>query len=285
MGGYRLYTEFNDEVERDIKKFAPAIVYKYRNWKDKFHKRVLTHREAWFAHPFTLNDSHDIRRPLSINPQGYNSPSMLAKLWQQGKLLHPLMDDVSLAKEVNLRWRQIQMNPIGYFERHMHQMYNDYSFYAKMGIFSTSRNGLSRKLWTSEEYSDDEKGYCIGFNTLELAREFQYYMGKVVYTNQMLEVFVTQGFTDEHSRNEVMMKYPKWSHEEEYRFITFDIQNENRIRCFPKSAVSEILIGRKADFKSEREIIGNTRRIYGSNVPIYKMMDIGGILNRELLSV
>jgi len=42
------------------RKSAPAILYKYRDWNTKHHRRVLAHNEIYFASPQTLNDPFDI---------------------------------------------------------------------------------------------------------------------------------------------------------------------------------------------------------------------------------
>jgi hypothetical protein len=50
-----IYSSF-DDVEEEIKDQTPRIIYKYRDWNNQFHQKILTEREVWFAHPHTLND-------------------------------------------------------------------------------------------------------------------------------------------------------------------------------------------------------------------------------------
>lgn len=42
-------------------KDMPSILYKYRNWKDDYHKGLLTHNEIYFASPKDFNDPYDCR--------------------------------------------------------------------------------------------------------------------------------------------------------------------------------------------------------------------------------
>ena len=39
----------------------PAILYKYRDWKNEFHKGLLTHNEIYFSSPKDFNDPYDCR--------------------------------------------------------------------------------------------------------------------------------------------------------------------------------------------------------------------------------
>lgn len=275
------------EVEEEISKYAPTVIYKYRTWTNDFHKRLLTHQEAWFAHPFTLNDPHDIRRPYLLNVDGYNTAAMLQKLWENGRRANPHLDYFELAPQVAERWEQIQANPKAYFQKNIEELYNDEEFHNRYGVFSTGSNGLSIRMWNSKDYSDCNKGYCIGFNTVKLAKGIQCFIGKVTYTDDEIEYKILDDLSDEQTAEEVLMKYPKWSHEEEFRFLTFNVQNEERTRKFPIQAVAEVIIGYNASPATEKEIIEQTRKIYGSEVPIYKaVLDAKGLgLERRMLDV
>ncbi len=54
------YDKF-EEVEKDIIEKAPPIIYKYRNWKDDYHKNLLIKKELFMAPPSWLNDPFDCR--------------------------------------------------------------------------------------------------------------------------------------------------------------------------------------------------------------------------------
>lgn len=49
--------ERNSEV--DIRSHQPSVLYKYRNWEDDYHRRILTHNELYFASPDQFNDPFD----------------------------------------------------------------------------------------------------------------------------------------------------------------------------------------------------------------------------------
>ncbi len=269
MCAHRIYTDFN-QVEKEIREKAPKSIYKYRTWTNDFHKRFLTHREAWFAHPFTLNDPQDIRRPYEIDITGHNSEEMFNKLYYASLMQFPYIGLLERAQEIGFRWQKIQKNPKDYFRKNIETLYNDYEFYARIGVFSTCNNGLSFEMWESEEYSNTHKGYCMGFNTVELARSIQCLISKVVYSDEEFVVNAFEGFTDRHMMDDALTKYTKWQHEDEFRFIMHGIQNENRTRIFSEISVDEILIGKDATNETLEEIISATRNTYGNRVQIFK---------------
>jgi len=267
----KVYKKFS-EVEQQIKDTYPQLVYKYRTWKDDNHKRLLTKQEAWFAHPFSLNDTNDIRRPIKINIEDFNSAQLIDKIWEAGRALNKDFTEEELAREVGYRSQQIKRDPSKYFKQNFDSLYNNRELYNSFGVFSTSQNGLSEEMWSSEEYSDNNKGYCVGFNTLELVRVFPYFIGEVLYNEDDLELKISDAYNNRLYKLEVLSKYPKWSFEQEIRLMTFDIRNELRIRHFPVKAVSEILIGKDASIDTEQEILYYSRKIYGEKIPIFKVV-------------
>src|SRR5258706_15682633 len=44
----------------------PDVVYKYRDWKNDFHKRVLLNHELFLSSPKNFNDPFDCKIPLAF---------------------------------------------------------------------------------------------------------------------------------------------------------------------------------------------------------------------------
>lgn len=42
----------------------PAILYKYRDWNNPYHKNILIKREIWFSHVDDLNDPNELRQSI-----------------------------------------------------------------------------------------------------------------------------------------------------------------------------------------------------------------------------
>jgi hypothetical protein len=54
----------NIELSDFSKLELPAKIYKYRKWTDPLHKRILTHREVYFASPESFVDKNDCKIPI-----------------------------------------------------------------------------------------------------------------------------------------------------------------------------------------------------------------------------
>lgn len=39
----------------------PEVVYKYRDWNNNFHKKIITNREVFFAAPTSFEDPLDCK--------------------------------------------------------------------------------------------------------------------------------------------------------------------------------------------------------------------------------
>ena len=63
--------EFNTWEDREI----PKTIYKYRNWDNKYHRRLITNLELYFPKPQELNDPFDSQRNFDweelLNPDKY----------------------------------------------------------------------------------------------------------------------------------------------------------------------------------------------------------------------
>src|ERR1043166_3031890 len=47
------------EVDTNFDLHFPAILYKYRDWSNDFHKRLITHNELFLPSPLKFNDPFD----------------------------------------------------------------------------------------------------------------------------------------------------------------------------------------------------------------------------------
>lgn len=283
MGFNRVYENFV-EIEDEVRKSVPPLVYKYRSWESSEHKSLLVDKTSWFAHPFTLNDKQDLRHSYKINIKGYNSIEFYEKLKRLFRINHPDISERELRFYTDRKWIEIQNDPIEYFHKNRETQLNDYDFYKLFGVFSTSINGLSYKVW--EEYGDNHKGYCLGFNTVELARLMYCKFGKIAYSDDQMEVNLIDGFTVENQMKEEMLKTTKWDYEEEFRFLTLNIQDENRIKNFTTESVVEIILGYNISQKNEEEIIKIVKEKYNSTIPIYKTIptSISGKLEKKYIA-
>jgi hypothetical protein len=100
------------EIEDDIRANAPQVVFKYRTWKDAYHRNLLIRRELWFAHPFDLNDPIDLRPETVWDSSELKNPLFLEKLYDSVHEVHPgLNTDRERRAVAENQWEILKSDP------------------------------------------------------------------------------------------------------------------------------------------------------------------------------
>ena len=99
-----------EEVENQIAESIPGIIYKYRNWEDKLHKKIITDTELWFAHPHTLNDPYDVRPPYNFIVGDLDLNLIKIKIKEAGRAIEQDLTEGQLEMEVEKRIQSIRSN-------------------------------------------------------------------------------------------------------------------------------------------------------------------------------
>jgi len=269
-----------DEIEEDIKQNAPSTIYKFRSWSDLYHQRLLTHRQIWFAHPFTLNDPLDVRPDIAINLAEVQSPAFFAKLLASVNFKHPwLNNDRDRNVVAENHWQHLKLHPDEVLANRREYLATEKNF-DPYGIFSTGINPLSQKLW--REYADNYNGYCIGFNTLALWRQLNCHYGPVYYSDTPLPYsFLNQTF--EENKKALFTKKTIWQEEEEFRFLTAGIGGHSkRLHIFTADTVWKFFLGGNLSPQNEAEIMDLIINDYPANIPIFKVSVLpSGVLQQQ----
>ncbi len=274
----RVYDQF-EEVEQDVTVNAPPVVYKYRTWKNDFHKDVLMKQLLWFPHPFDLEDTLDLRPETIFIEAEFHDVRYYQKILSLIPRAYPELQTKSHQEiAANNQWTRIKENPKIIYQ-HLHEFQADRGNYDNYGVFSTCMNGLSEEMWNSE-YGDYNKGYCIGFKTVWLCDQLDSGFGFVNYDNKPhIHSFL------ESSDDDVDVFYLKkdvYRYEDEFRFSTVLLEiEESRSKYFTTDIVAEILLGYDMSTEDEREILKIIVDHYPTNLPIYKVEKIkSGALNK-----
>jgi hypothetical protein len=246
------YKDFG-EVAEEIREGTHPIVYKFRTWEDNYHKRIITNREAWFAHPHSLNDPYDVRPPYNFVIGDIDWDKARYKIRQAGKIFEPDLTDQELESEVELRIEDIQTDPVAYFQRTRGEYILDKSNYDRIGVFSCCTSSENEPMWAY--YGNNHYGFAVGFNTVELSRALQCTVGYVNYDDTPVNYYIL-GDNRGLMENEIFQKATHWKAEEELRFITAGIGLiRERASEFPVQAVSEIVFGLNTSQQAQEEIM------------------------------
>lgn len=250
---FKMYFDF-EEVAAEIEANTPPVVYKYRNWQDPFHKKIITQREVWFAHPHTLNDPYDVRPPYNFIAENIDWADARAKIKSAGRYFEPRMAEEDLDHEVDIRLEQMQADPVAYFQQNRGEHILEKEFYDPIGVFSCCMGFENEPMWA--HYGNSHCGFAVGFRTVELSRALQCTVGYVNYNDKPVDYHI-MGDNAGIMENELFQKSTKWSIEQELRFITSGIglYRQRQVR-FPVQAVTEIVFGLNTSDEVQAEIIG-----------------------------
>jgi len=256
------------QVESNIIDADLQSVYKYRDWQNDFHKRIITHKEVWFAHPHKLNDPFDMRAPLQFDFSQVNWNTVRDKIKDAGRYQEPNLSEEELEVQVESRYREMMSNPDAYFRKNRSSYIAEEAHYNRLGLFSCCKTAENESMWA--HYGNNHTGFAIGFNTVELLRSLNCTIGVVVYDDTPI-TYYPMAPTDDIDMKEMFQKSTKWAAEEEVRFITSGIGiYKKRDDIFSNSAVKEIVFGINTSEKHQDEI-REAASITIPNIPFYKL--------------
>jgi hypothetical protein len=263
--------DISTKEENFIKEDFPPTLYKYRDWKNEFHKSILTDNKIWFAHPKELNDPHDIRVPYYFDYEEVNHPLFFVNL-KKLAVKHnwfPLLSSSSneFAAACENKFEIIKSDPQRYFSDSYDGLRNG-KIYDRVGVFSLTKNPLNQLMWA--HYGCNNSGFCVGFDTIEIYKSLdQTIFGNVNYDDKpVLHSFIENTFEDTfllHFRKAAM-----WFYEEEVRFITLDIeQASDRAKIVSKEVIKEVFVGMNISDSHLDEITKILKNQYDYSVKLF----------------
>ncbi|MCA6368464.1 MAG: DUF2971 domain-containing protein [Cytophagales bacterium] len=248
----------------------PDIIYKYRNWTDKYHKRILTHREVYLASPKDLNDPFDCRITpnfdLLDNDDKIKDYIKVIGDRNRGKLAASGQKPEDFQEELFDRLKnnrqEEQKNWDGQTYRGQDERY---------GIFSLSGRWNSILMWG--HYSASHSGFCVGFHEKKMADSGQFGRGGLInYGPNFPQIHPSEDYTPERGFTETFSKAQDWSYEQEYRLFKFlKSPKESRLIVVDSSFFAEIILGLNFPEGSLPEMFEISDAL---KIPIYKIVKV-----------
>lgn len=236
----------------------PSTLYKYINWDNKYHKKIITHGEIFFADFSKLNDPNEGNILLSFG--NYSDEEIIMLYEKHLKSQHPHLKKErkrlkKLARSEFYKHRKVRENK---------QLQMDITYdhlIEHFGIFSLSSLSTSNPMWA--HYSNNHQGLCIGLNTAKLM-EFRQdvfddngiiiVLEKVIYTDEFSIDFKELKQNEEQAFKEILCRKTKdWSYEKEYRFVSITGKPNFSLNLNP-DVIEEIIFGRQMDQRTTQEI-------------------------------
>lgn len=242
----------------------PKTVYKFRDWTNPFHRRLLD-GEIYLSSPLDFNDPFDcnifVRYDMLQNNQGLQQEyfALVVERYRKHYTIEQKKDEVSrLIEEGRFNdpdWLKLQA-------KKSRQQYGE-----DLGVFCLTLTKKNILLWS--HYASSHKGLCVGFNGEQLFFEcLQHGIKgkKVSYSKEYPDIdprtdLFKQSILQTHIKSHL------WVHEKEYRLSklsasrkTFNVSK----KCF-----KEITLGCEITKEHRQEIIEFVK-INIAGLPIYQ---------------
>ena len=243
----------NDYRKESLQKAdVPNILYKYRRWTNTLEKRILTDKEIYFSSPKLFEDHEDCRNFIRYDL--LNDEQLYELYLHRSKQKNTSYSNEEHHQFAELWAKKSPLKDKSYCDKIIAESQENY--FNCTGIFSMSADPLNEYLWN--EYSDNFKGFCVGFESYILSNYFGS-CGPVIYEPELPIIYPEPFDQIEHIHlKRVFHKREKWIFEKEYRVCKMlpreYLKNERKV-VLPLEAFKSVIIGYKSDEATRNEII------------------------------
>lgn len=246
----------------------PITLYKFRDWDNSYHRRLLSNNELYFANNKDFNDPFDTNLPFVYNNK-INKECLKKELWNR--------EGIELSdKELDNMVSEFQKNPdhlnnIIKESADNNNMQRDYENH--LGIFCASTDNSNPLMWG--HYANSHKGFCVGldFQKINNFISEKYKNGKSIIKHVKYDTIMPTmnplgvPKIKEYAWDRITTKSIHWNYENEYRII---IANRNKqAEQIPAEIYKEVIFGLKMDPVSEFEIRAICKERF-PNIKFYK---------------
>ncbi|MDB5146730.1 MAG: hypothetical protein JWQ57_750 [Mucilaginibacter sp.] len=217
----------------------PKILYKYRQWSDSYHQRMLTDNEVFLASPANLNDPFDASLPFRYNPQEMTPENITAKLLETGRKKWPDISDDELHKRAFEEQRSGRFESDAYWKE-MHET-NKEALHKTFGLLSLTTKRDNLLMWA--HYANCHRGFCLGLDSDILYETVGGSIGPVIYEENfpVMPLFSKSGEEVIPIIRMLNTKSPHWEYENEFRVTKAEAAN--KAFTLPPEAIKEVILG------------------------------------------
>jgi len=240
----------------------PKTLYKYRDWSNKNHRKLITKQQIYFPSPSEFNDPFDGNIPVRWDLMTYDE--CLEKNLELINIVHKDKNQQlvrNYAKKVTddkTLWHPDKLA----IERP--EQLNKWD--SIIGLFSLSSVPDNILMWS--HYSNNHTGFVVGFDTKTLMLDYDFdYLESIIYQNDYPLISGQDDGTIQFYKK-FFHKSELWSYENEWRISKNHINN--RIVKLKPTTIKQIIIGCRTNSKETNEIIKFTRKYLGFDIQIMK---------------
>jgi len=240
----------------------PSILYKYRDWTNKFHRRLISKQEIYFAKPSEFNDPFDGNIPIRWDLMTYEE--CVDKNIELINTVHKDKDQRQVREYAQKITKEKTLwHPDRLAKERPEQLAK---WNAVIGLFSLSSIPDNILMWS--HYALNHSGFAVGFDTKSFASDYDFeYIEPINYQTSYPTISgLDDGTTQFHKK--FFYKSNLWSYEKEWRISINHIKK--RIIKLKTETIRQIIIGCIADTKRISEITTLSRKKLGTDIEIFK---------------
>jgi hypothetical protein len=240
----------------------PEIIFKFRDWENDFHKRLLLNNELYSSDFESLNDPFDGSIIVNHKLVPVSREDVKNLLGLEDNLPIPLNEIIGNAsKSLVSQMDQVLKSSL-----------------KQTGVISFTSDKKNILLWS--HYANSHRGFAVGFDTKKLSKaigelKLESFIKSIYYSDKYPKIeFEFNLFKNPDNMlkfkaiiQSLTTKSKQWYYEEEVRILTFA---KNKIKInLPSDCIKEINLGFKMDEKALNEII-KIRNLRFPNAIVYQ---------------
>jgi hypothetical protein len=255
-------------IRRITETELPITLYKYRDWSNKFHRRLISNQELYFAKPSNFNDPFDgnipVRWDLMTEEDCFN---------KNLELINTLHKDKDQKQVREYAWKVTKDKTMWYPDKLNKETEEQINKWGDLiGLLALSSVQDNILMWS--HYANNHSGFAVGLDSESLASEYDFdYIEPI---NYQLNYPTVSGLdeTTEQFHKKFFYKSELWEYEKEWRVSKNHI--ENRTVKLNSDTITEIVIGCCTNPKDEAEIIKMSKKKLGNQIEIFKTINSEG---------
>jgi len=266
-------------ILKEKPKGFPEVIYKFRDWKNEKHRRLILQNELYLPSPKDFNDPFDCRIPedfTSLNSVEKIEAYAENSVQRHSPMLQMMGIDLDAKKSeiierLNGKPKEIQLENEQWLFAEQD---------ARYGIISFSCIWNNLLLWS--HYAANHTGFCVGFDEEMLRSLPKFQMGGEISYRKDFPV-ITPMLTLNNEKREILSraiseaftKADDWRYEKEYRLLKLFYPNiptnENRIITVPDGFFKEVILGLTFPVNDVHSMIEIANQ---KEIPIYQAQKI-----------
>lgn len=253
----KLITGFADENLTGM----PEVLYKYRDYGDKWHKRLLFNTELYFTSADKFNDPYDASLPFEYKQEQLTPENIFLKHSQMLKKQYPKMSETEIH---NISYEHQIAGTIN--DKVLQERYSDNvnkDIYKTFGIVSLASEPTNLLMWS--HYANCHTGFCIGLDTKFIFKNFQPSLNQVMYSDDIPKIDLFEDMIVFFVKL-LCTKSKHWEYEKEYRFISRNFVNKSM--DITEWGLKEIYLGAKMPQQEKHKLIEGLKKQY-SKIKIF----------------